>query len=371
MKIAIDAIGINKFGGGRTATLYLLQALFQLDSQNEYVVAVSAFEPTFESQHKNVTQWVIPVRNRFLVRLYAQLIFPFRFRDFNVIHFTKNLNFLGTSPPQVVTVYDMTHVLHPELIPKIDHWYYKTVQKYMLRVAKRIIAISHDAGEGVHRIYGIPWERIRVIHLAAADHFKPASREEIERIRLKYSLPDPYFIHVGHLDKKKNLTALINAFYLVKQRTRFKGKLVLVGEKYPKGHDPNLFLAIENLGLQEDVIFPGGVPDEDLPAMLSGAIAKVFPSIHEGFGLAPLEAMACATPVIAGSAGAVSEVVGDAGILLGSTEPDHITEAMIRILKDPELRAEFSRKGYERSKQFSWKKAAQQTLAVYQEVAKK
>lgn len=370
MRIAIDAIGINKFGGGRTATLRLLEALFQMDSQNEYVVAVSAYEPAFETHNKNVTQWVIPIRNRFLVRLFAQVVFPFRFRKFDLIHFTKNLNLIGPLPPQIVTVFDMTHVLHPELIPKIDHWYYKYIQKYMLRSAKRVIAISHDAGEGVHRIYGIPWERIRVVYLAAAEHFRPASPTEIERVRLKYNLPEQYFIHVGHLDRKKNLTALVEAFYLVKEKTQFDGKLVLAGEKYPKGHDPNLFSTVEKLSLQEKVLFPGGIPDEDLPAMLSGAIAKVFPSIHEGFGLAPLEAMSCGIPVIASTAGAVKEVVGDSGILLTRPEPQQIAEAMILLLKDPELRRELARKGYERSKQFSWKKAAEETLAIYREVAK-
>lgn len=368
MKIAIDAIGINKYGGGRTATLRLLQTLFHIDSQNEYVVAVSAYENAFETPSHNVTQWVIPIRNRFLVRLYAQFAFPLRFNGFDLIHFTKNLNLLGPLPPQVVTVFDMTHVLHPELIPKIDYWYYKVIQKYMLRAAKRIIAISHDAGEGIHRIYGIPWNRIRVIHLAAAEHFKPASQEEIERVRSKYKLPKKYFVHVGHLDRKKNLTALVNAFFIMKHQTQFDGKLVLVGEKYPKGHDPNLFLAIQSLGLQEEVIFPGGIPDDDLPAVLSGAIAKVFPSIHEGFGLAPLEAMACATPVIASTAGAVKEVVGDSGILLSNTDPEEIARAMTMLLNNPDMRTKLSQKGYERSRQFSWRKAAEQTLSVYQEV---
>ena len=371
MKIAIDAIGINKFGGGRTATLHMLQALFKLDRKNEYVVAVSAYEPSLDTGSGNVTQWIIPVKNRFLVRLYAQVMFPVKFKGFDLIHFTKNLNLIGPLPPQVVTVFDMTHVLYPELVPCVDHWFYKYVQKYNLRVARCIIAISRDAGEGVHRIYGIPYERIRVVYLAAGDHFKPSSPEEINRTREKYGLPEKYFIHVGHLDRKKNLTSLVKAFYLVKQQTGFQGMLVLAGEKYPKGYDPELFSTIEGLGLTQSIMLPGGIPDEDLPAILSGAIAKVFPSIHEGFGLAPLEAMACATPVIANSAGAVVEVIGDTVILLQENTPERIAEAMIRILRDPALREELSRKGYERAKQFSWEKAAEETLAIYREVARK
>lgn len=370
MKIAIDAIGINKFGGGRTATLKLLEALFRMDKENEYVVAVSAKEPIFENGAGNVKQWIIPIKNRFLVRLYAQILFPFKFRNFDVIHFTKNLNLIGPLPPQVVTIFDLTALLHPELMPKVDFWYYGTIQKLTIRLAKRVIAISKDAAKGVQKYYHIPAERICVVYLAAGEHFKPESVDVIQNVRSKYGISDNYFIHVGHLDRKKNLPLLVRAYDHACKQTGFTGNLVLVGEAYPKGHDESLVPTIEQLGLKEKVIFTGGASDEELPALLSGAIAKVFPSVHEGFGLAAMEALACGTPLITGHSGAVSEVVGDAGIVLDTITVDSVASAMVRLIEDKQLRKELHGKGVERAGRFSWKEAARQTLEIYREVAR-
>ena len=370
MRIAIDALGINKFGGGRTATLFLLQKLFEMDTQNQYLVALSDYEPSLATTAGNVKQWIIPIKNRFLVRIIAQLIFPFKLRGYDVVHFTKNLNLVGPLPPQIVTMFDVTILLHPELMPRIDYWYYKYIQKYTLRKAQRLIAISKDVAEGVKKFYGIPDEIIKVIYLAPAEHFKRSSMDQIKIVRKKYSLPEKYFIHIGHLDRKKNLTNLVKAFYITRQKTGFEGKLVLVGEKYPKGHDAELVPTINNLGISNEVIFTGGIPDEDLPAVLSGALAKVFPSIHEGFGLAVIEAMACGTPVIVGRAGAVEEIVADNGILLENIEVETIAEALIQIITDDSLRSQLSKKGLERSINFSWQKAAEQTLEIYYEFSR-
>ncbi len=368
MKIAIDAIGINKFGGGRTATLKLLEALFALDTQNEYVVAVSAIEPTLNTTAGNVTQWVVPVKNRFLVRLYAQVIFPIKFRRFDLVHFTKNLNLVGPLPPQVVTIFDLTALLHPELMPKIDYWYYNTIQKATIRQAKRVIAISEDAAKGVEAFYRIPRERIRVVYLAAGTHFVPAPVDAIQKVRAKYGIAERYFIHVGHLDRKKNLTTLVRAFGQARRQTGFDGHLVLVGEEYPKGHDAALIPTIEELGLKGDVIFTGGAPDHELPVLLSGAIAKVYPSIHEGFGLAAIEALACGTPLITGRSGAVGEVVGDAGIVLDALDVGSISNAMARLIQDTELAEDLRRRGLQCAQKFSWRESARQTLEIYKEV---
>jgi glycosyltransferase involved in cell wall biosynthesis len=370
MRIAIDALGINKFGGGRTATIFLLQKLFEIDTKNHYLVVLSAYEPSLDTTAGNVKQWIIPIKNRFLVRVFAQLTFPLKLRGYDVVHFTKNLNLVGPLPPQIVTIFDVTILLHPELMPKIDYWYYKNIQKYTLQKAQRVIAISKDVANGIKKFYGISEERIRIVYLAAAGHFKQSTAEQIKIIREKYSLPEKYFIHVGHLDRKKNLTNLIKAFDIARQKTGFQGKMVLVGEQYPKGHDAELVPTINSLGLGNEVIFTGGVPDADLPAILSGAMAKVFPSIHEGFGLAVIEAMACGTPVIVGRAGAVEEIVEDNGILLDRVDIETIADALVRIINDDGLRNQLSQRGLERSINFSWEKAATQTLEIYQEIAR-
>jgi len=368
MKIAIDAIGINKFGGGRTATINLLRAISKIDLENQYLIALSAPEPDLETNFGKMVQWIIPVQNRFLSRIYLQLVFPFKCIGYDVVHFTKNLNLVGIRAPQVVTVFDMTHVLYPKIVPPFDRIYYKLIQNHMLQTASAIIAISHDAAQGLHKIYKIPSDKIRVVYLGVSDLFKPSSEENIQKIKHKYKISDQYFIHVGHLDKKKNLVNLVKGFRIIKDRINFSGCLVLVGPKYPKGHDPDLIPTIKQLHLENDVIFTGQVPDCDLHDLLSGAIAKIFPSMHEGFGLAPLEAMACATPVIASKAGAVSEVIGDTGLLLADTDPSTIADAMEMIYQNEDLRKKLKSRGLERAKEFKWEKAAKQTLQIYTEV---
>lgn len=368
MKIAIDALGIHYFGGGRTATLNLFETLFAIDSQNEYLVFLSQYEPSLNTQAGNITQRIAPVKNRFLVRIWAQLFMPRAVQGYDLVHFSKNLGIFGTSIPAVITMYDLTTLIHPELFPWFDVWYWRIIQKQTMLKAKMIIAISENTADDIIRFYQVPRERIRVIYPAYANHFKPASKEEIAFIRDRYRIPEVYILHVGRIDRKKNLTVLVRAFAEFRKQTRFKGKLVLVGEEYMKIRDTNLHPTIEQLELKDEVIFTGRVPDCDVPALYSGALVTVSTSLHEGFGLAHVEAMACGSPLIASSAGAGKEVLDDAAIFIETIDTKSIVEALIRVVEDPTLRQEIQERGLARSGHFRGENSARQTLRLYEEL---
>ena len=368
MKIAIDALGIHYFGGGRTSTLNLFETLFAIDSQNEYLIFLSQFEPSFNTPAGNVTQRIAPVKNRFLLRLWAQFVIPLAVQGYDLMHFAKHLGVIGISVPKVVTMYDLTTLIHPDLFPWFEVWYWRNIQKHTLQNANMIIAISENTADDIIRFYQVPSERIRVIYPAYANHFKPATNDEIACVRERYRIPEVYILHVGRIDRKKNLTVLVRAFAEFRKQTRFKGKLVLVGEEYMKIRDTNLHPTIEQLELKDEVILTGRVPDVDVPALYSGALVTVSTSLHEGFGLAHVEAMACGSPLIASSAGAAREILGEAAMFIDRIDTESIVEALIRVSEDPTLRQEIRERGLVRSGHFRGENSARQTLRLYEEL---
>jgi glycosyltransferase involved in cell wall biosynthesis len=369
MKVAIEALGIHTYGGGRTATLSLLEALFALDSGNQYLVFLTRPEPGLETPAGNVQQHIVPIQNRFLARVWAQLFLPGIVRSCDLVHFAKNLGVFGLSQPSVVTIYDLTTLIHPEIFPRSDVWYWKTVQRRTLKGAERVIAISETTARDLYRYYDLSPDRVRVVYPAIADHFRPAGPGEVKRIRQDYRLPEEYILHVGRIDRKKNLTTLVRAFALFRDRLPFRGKLVLAGTEYLKARDLELHPAIAELGLQDEVIFTGTVPDLDLPAIYSGALATVFPTLHEGFGLAPVEAMACGSPLIAHRAGALQEAAGEAALLLEDPGVEAIAQALCQVAGDSALQEQLRARGLARAAHFSRSESARQTLAVYHEAA--
>lgn len=365
MRIAIDALGIDAPGGGRTAILSLFTEVFKLDNENHYTIFLTKYEPTLKQFYSNVKQIVIPIHNRFLVRIVTQMILIIKQKNFDLIHNTKNLGFMGLRIPSIITIHDLTTVLHPELVPKIDFFYWKTMERTTLENAKIIITISNDAAKDIISFYKVPRDKVHIIYHGYSSIFAPVNQERINFSRNKYHLPEDYYLHVGRIDKKKNLTLLVEAFAKFVSIGNFPGSLVLVGQEYKKSPDEKLCETIKRLGMQEKVIFTGFIPDEDLPAVYSGAISCVFPSIHEGFGLFALEAMACGVPLIVNKAGALEEVVGDAGIVLQDCTSENLAIAMIDLFQDSTLRRRLRELGLKRAKSFSWKKAAYQLLEIY------
>jgi alpha-1,3-rhamnosyl/mannosyltransferase len=233
-----------------------------------------------------------------------------------------------------------------------------------------LIAISKATADDLMSFYGLPSERIRVIPCGYDPAYRPADASEIADARRTHGLQDlPYFIHVGNLSKKKNLAMLLEAFLDFRTRTNFRGKLVLVGAEYSKGRDDRFFEILAREDARASVVLTGHVRQHDLIGLYGGALAFVFPSLHEGFGLVVLEAMACGVPVIAHAAGAVPEVLGDTGIVVRS--PDDVGEwsaSLERVASNDALRAALSRAGIERASLFEPQRSASSTAAFYDDV---
>ena len=269
--------------------------------------------------------------------------------------------------PTVVTIHDVGYLDHRDAYPRTRWWYLHLSTLFSVRVAALVITDSHATKAELGARYGIGADKIRVVHLACDPSFAPVeSPQVLSGVRARYGIHADYFLFLGTLQPRKNIAGLLAAFAEFKAWTGSKHKLVLAGRKgwlYEAIYD-----MLRKLQLSNDVIFAGYVPDQDLPALISGAIALVFPSFHEGFGLPALQAMSCGTPVIASNVSSLPEVVGDAGLLADPYDPSKLAQAMATVASDGFLRRELRRRGLERARRFSWAKCAAETFKVFEEV---
>lgn len=369
MRIAIDALGITQPGGGRSATLNLLTALLKIDQENTYLLFVDEREQALIAP--NVQQYVTGIKGRFAARLWAQLALPIILRKERVdlVHYIKNLGAFFTPGATVVTVYDLSILICPDVYPWSDRIYWKFIEPLTLRQAHRIIAISEDTARDVVTYYQIPRERIQVIYPGCDPRFGPLPAEEAAKVKQKYHLPDTFILHVGSISRKKNLLTLVRAIANLKQRG-IGARLVLVGRVYEKARDNALFHYIRQENLTSEIIWLGAVPDQDLVAIYNCATVLAFPSLQEGFGLVPLEAMSCGLPVVTSGAGAIREVIGNAGLIV--EDPTDETDwacILEQVLRDTSLRAQLRVQGLERARLFSNEEAAKKVLQLYRQVA--
>jgi glycosyltransferase involved in cell wall biosynthesis len=367
--IALDAVGIAAPGGGRSATLNLLRELLRRDTDHRYLLLLDRAEPEL-ALGEQVAQVLMPVHNRFLTRIWGQVNWPLSLRSAGVqlVHHLKNLSTPGLPGRSIVTVYDLTTVLHPALYSRADVWYWRHLQPRALRRADCIIAISHTTARDLQRLYDLPANVIRVIYPACDPRFRPLPREVSDETRGRYGLTRPYLLHVGSISQKKNLLALLLAWEQL-CAAGYDGDLALVGRRYGQGADAALDAQLARTPRRQRVRLTGPVPDEDLPALYNGADAAVFPSLHEGFGIVPVEAMACGVPLICSSGGALPEVVGDGGLVLeDASDPAAIAAAVTDVLSDEALRAQLVARGLARAALYTPARAASATLALYQEL---
>ena len=264
----------------------------------------------------------------------------------------------------VVTVHDLGYLAYPEAHKTSDRRYLDWSTRWNARRAKIVIADSDATRVDLMRAYGVDGSKIRSIYLGRDETLVPVRDDRmLAEVRARYAIAAHYVLYVGTLQPRKNLARVIEAFARAAAAPAFTGiQLVLAGKKGWLYDD--LFAQVERLGLAGRVIFPGYIDDADLPALLSGALAFVFPSLYEGFGIPVLEAGACGVPVITSNTSSLPEVAGDAALLVDPHDVDAIAEAMTRLVTDEALRAELARRGLTNVQRFSWEKCARETLAV-------
>lgn len=279
-----------------------------------------------------------------------------------LFHATEHLLMPLHGVPTILTIHDLIFRKIPEHHKFLNRWYLNLTMPLYAKRANHIIAVSKATRDDVMDTYGVSGDKITVIPEAAAPRFKPQAVEALEATRKRYQLPKRYLLYVGTVEPRKNLLRLLKVWERLYKAAEAPS-LVLVGKRGWLSDD--FFNALDTSPARHGVIVTGYVRDEDLPALYAGATAFVFPSLYEGFGLPPLEAMACGTPVVCSNVSSLPEVVGDAALLCDPTDDGALAEALQRISRDTDLRQELRKRGLAQAAKFSWERAAQETLALY------
>jgi glycosyltransferase involved in cell wall biosynthesis len=371
LRIAIDAHAVGaKLGGNESYAVNLIEALAQIDSANHYTIYIT----TDEARERFQGRWPnFKVRATLphtpLIRIPLTLSAELRKNPVDVLH----VQF--TAPPfcpcpVVVSIHDLSFEHLPQTFKRRSRTQLRLTVRHSARRAARIISLSEHGRRDIIETYGITAERVSAIPLAAPAHFAPVhDNRELQRVRHNYGIDGDYILTVGSIQPRKNLARLVQAYASLRGNKSADKlpKLVLVG-KSGWLYDETL-RALKETGVADTVVLTGYVPQEDLPALYSGARCFVYPSYFEGFGLPPLEAMKCGAPVIVGNKTSLPEVVGDAALAVDPFDVEAIASAMQRVIESPALREELSIKGQARAETFDWRETARKTLAIYQEVA--
>jgi glycosyltransferase involved in cell wall biosynthesis len=349
--------------GYRTAGIHtyianLLEQLTRLDSGLRFTVYTNA-QPPIEARLRPARWSTARPAGRIAWEQFVQPLALRRDRA-DLLHATAFVTPLLSSCPAVVTVYDLSFAVFPDLFRGPNQVYLRWFTRRSVKRARRVIAISEHTRRDVHRLYGVPLDRIDVAEPGVDARFQPLPRDEVEVFRRERHLPDRFFLYLGTLEPRKNLARLIEAFA---QLTTDHCSLILAGGTGWLVEE--LFAKVKSLGLESRITFTGYVPGDELPLWYNAATAFVYPSRYEGFGIPPLEAMACGTPVVTSNAASLPEVMGDAGLTVDPDDVPGLARAMRRVWDDAALRADLSRRGVERARGFTWEATARATLESY------
>ena len=265
-------------------------------------------------------------------------------------HGLVNVLPLASNVPAVVTVHDLSFERVPETLPPVKRRYLHYLCAASCRKARRIIAVSQQTADDVMAFYGIASDRIVVVHNGVGVEFIPPAPVTVATLRRQHDLPARYVLYLGTLEPRKNLPRLINAFAAWRARAGENGRdvaLVLAGA--PGWGTEEIHAAVRAAGIEEAVRFPGFVPADELPTWYGGALAFVYPSRFEGFGLPVLEAMACGTPVICSRTPSLLESAGDAALTFAPDRQDALVDCLARVIGQAALRAELRAAGLARA----------------------
>ncbi len=366
MNVFLDArmfyhSGIGRYGRNLYRELYRLnpsckitlgtggQVFERLNEEIDWQPDAIAFTPPIYSLREQV-------RGSYLCNRYR--------RRFDLFHFPHyNIPWLS-DVPLVVTCHDLIHLLFPQYFTKHKVVFARSLLKRAVRQAKIIITVSEHTRQDLSRFFPQAENKSRVVYHGVDKDFKPLSEEDVLRFKEQQKIDD-FLLYVGNCKPHKNLSRLIMAY--VKVKSQYRGlKLVILSQT---GYNKDVAGAILKAGVERDVVWCQTADTHDLTAYYNAARLLLFPSLYEGFGLPPLEAMACGTPVVASNVSSIPEVVGDAAILVEPDDVDSIAAGIEQGLSDSGLRERLRLAGLKRAKGFSWGKTAEETWRIYQEVA--
>jgi glycosyltransferase involved in cell wall biosynthesis len=369
LKIAIDARKLRDYGIG-TYVRNLLRHLSRIDHDTEYVLLCRPADYGLIEELGENFRPVAESAPSYSIR--EQLLVPMDLRRERVDLFHAPHYVLPPLTPvrSVVTIHDCIHLRFPQYIPhKLGYAYARASLWFATHRSSRIMTVSEASKRDILRYFRVPAAKIDVIHNAIDERFgRMPAEEEIARVRERYQLNDPFVLYAGNIKPHKNLERLIEAFHMLRRGDLEHVKLLIIGDEISKY--ATLRRAVHRYKLHKHVRFFGFVPDETLAVLYRLASVFVFPSLYEGFGLPPLEAMASGTPVVTSNVSSLPEVVGDAALLVDPYEPEAIAQAMREVLTDQALRDSLVRKGLARVGLFSWDRSVRRVREIYEEAAR-
>lgn len=370
MKIAIDIRRIHDYGIG-TYIRNLTNQLAEIDRENSYLL-IGTQKDLAELKPLPASFSLLEYApSRSALRRRFRLPFLLRQRHVDVLHI-PHLTAIELLPCRlVITAHDAIDFIQPPPGPRFWQRLRTALYRRTLHRAARIIAVSQATKRDIERLFDLPEQKVEVIHNAlderlAVDHQPPNSQQTLERFQVSY----PYVLYTGNVKPQKNIPRLIEAFAVLKEELRQHPdygelRLIIIGDEL--GKHAHLRRTVVKCRAQQDVRFMGFLPYEILKVFYRHAAVFVFPSLHEGFGLPPLEAMAQGVPVVTSNCSALPEVVGHAALTVNPENVFDISRGMREVLLNRTLREQLIRAGFEQVRKFSWRRAALRVREIYQE----
>jgi glycosyltransferase involved in cell wall biosynthesis len=318
----------------------------------------------FKVKQSRFPTWRPPVRILWEQFLQPPVILRERL---DLLHSLSYVQPLLCPTKSVVTMLDLSFLRMPETFNRWNRVYLATMARLSAQRCQKIITISESTRQDVVRFFGVSPDKVQAIHLGVDEIYKPVEDKSIlQRFKAERNLPDSYLLYLGTLEPRKNVERLIEAYAILKKKQAIPHKLVLGGAKgwlYDR-----IFARVNQLGLHDDILFTSYIPYNELPLWYNCADIFIYPSLYEGFGLPPLEALACGTPVITSSTSSLPEVVGTAAITIDPLDVNALASAISTVLENPDIQRQLSTQGLQQAARFSWGKMAARTLEVYRQV---
>jgi glycosyltransferase involved in cell wall biosynthesis len=364
VRIAIDARKLHDYGIG-TYVRNLVHTLARQGGTDTYVLLCSqrdvpfvrALGPQFEPLPEPAANY--SVREQFSVPA------ALRRARVDLFHAPHYVVPPLTRCPYVVTIHDCIHLRFPQYLPnRAAHVYARTMMWTSARRARRVLTVSEASKDDILHYLHVPADRVEVVPNGLDERFATApTAEDLARVRERFQLTEPFILYAGNIKPHKNVDRLIEAYSILRRQGITGTKLLIIGDELSKY--PALRRLVHRFQLHKHVRFFGFVPDRTLAALYRLASVFVFPSLYEGFGLPPLEAMAAGAPVVTSNVSSLPGVVGDAALLIDPLDAGAIASAMARVLSEPALRADLICRGLERAKLFSWDRTVTRIRAIY------
>jgi glycosyltransferase involved in cell wall biosynthesis len=367
VRVAIDARKLHDFGIG-TYIRNLLRHLARMDRDNEYVLLCREADMGVGAQLGDNFRTVLEPSPNYSIREQIHVPWLLMREKPDIYHAPHYVLPAAVRARSVVTIHDCIHLMFPQYLPNRAAYAYARATMWLAaKQSACILTVSEASKRDILHFFNVPAAKVVVIPNAIDERFSRSySEEEVARVRERYQLDQRFVLYVGNIKPHKNLVRLIEAFNQLRRGDLEDLRLLIIGDEISKL--PALRRAVHRNKLHKHVRFLGYLPDDTLAILYRLASVFVFPSLYEGFGLPPIEAMASGTPVVTSNVSALPEVTGDAALLADPYDVESIVDAMRQVLSDPALAAEMSRKGLLRAREFSWERSAAKTLEVYQQV---